>query len=177
MTHSYRLGLVTWGYQVRIPGGTDICHRGCAYTVLQTVQRYGVYNDAYGTVHFKELLRSFEVRVGHSPGFGPLSVAILPWLCRRRRKAILIYYSVICWLAGVRLVGGSQCYIMIDMVGLQCYMLIDRCQAGWFTQFAVVCWRSMCEVLRNKRIIGARLIYMAVCDLTTKYTFNKINLQ
>ena len=38
MAHSYRLGLVTWGYQVRISVGTDICHRGCAYTVLQTVQ-------------------------------------------------------------------------------------------------------------------------------------------
>ena len=34
MAHSYRLGLVTWGYQVRIPVGTGICHRGCAYTVL-----------------------------------------------------------------------------------------------------------------------------------------------
>ena len=43
MAHSYRLGLVTF-YQVRIPVGSDICHRGCAYTVLQTVQRYGVYS-------------------------------------------------------------------------------------------------------------------------------------
>ena len=34
MAHSYRLGLVTWGYQVRIPVGTDICHRDCAYIVL-----------------------------------------------------------------------------------------------------------------------------------------------
>ena len=31
MAHSYRLGLVTWRYKVRIPIGTDICHRGCAY--------------------------------------------------------------------------------------------------------------------------------------------------
>ena len=54
MAHSYRLGLVTWGYQVRIPVGTDICHRGCAYTVLQIVQRNGVYSAAYGTVHYKE---------------------------------------------------------------------------------------------------------------------------
>ena len=78
MAHSYRLGLVTWGYQVRIPVGTDICHRGCAYTVLQTVQRHGVYSAAYGTVHYKEPLKSFEIRVGHSPGFGLPSVAILP---------------------------------------------------------------------------------------------------
>ena len=29
------------------PGGVDICHRGCAYTVLQTVQRHGVYSAVY----------------------------------------------------------------------------------------------------------------------------------
>ena len=78
MAHSYRLGLVTQGYQVRIPVGPDICHRGCACTVLQTVQRPGVYSAAYGSVHYKEPLKLFEIRVGHSPGFGLSSVAILP---------------------------------------------------------------------------------------------------
>ena len=87
LAHSYRLGLVTWGYQVLIPVGPDICHRGCAYTVLQTVQRNGVYSAAYGTVHYKEPLKSFEIKVGHNPGFGLLSVAILPWLWRKRRKS------------------------------------------------------------------------------------------
>ena len=58
--------------------GPDICHRGCAYTVLQTVQRYGVYSAAYGIVHYKEPLKSFKIRVGHSPGFGLPSVTILP---------------------------------------------------------------------------------------------------
>ena len=53
-------------------------HRGCTYTVLQTVQRHGVYGAAYGTVHYKEPLNSFEIRVGHSPSFGLPSVAILP---------------------------------------------------------------------------------------------------
>ena len=78
MAHSYRLGLVTWRYQVRIPVGPDICHCGCAYTVLQTVQRPGVYSAAYGSVYYKEPLKSFEITVGHSPGFGLPSVAILP---------------------------------------------------------------------------------------------------
>ena len=78
MAHSYRLGLVTWGYQVRISVEANICHRGCAYPMLQIVQRHGVYNTAYGTVHYKEPLKSFEIRVGHSPGFGLPSVAILP---------------------------------------------------------------------------------------------------
>ena len=78
MAHSYRLGLVTWGYQVRMPVGTDNCLCGCAYTVLQTVQRYGVYSAVYGTLHYKEPLKSFEIRVGHSPRFVLPSVAILP---------------------------------------------------------------------------------------------------
>ena len=51
MAHSFRLGLVTWRYQVRIPVEPDICHRGCAYTVLQTFQRHGMHSAAYGTVH------------------------------------------------------------------------------------------------------------------------------
>ena len=51
----------------------------CIYIyMLQTVQIHGVYSAAYGTVHYKEPLKSFEIRVGHSPGFGLLFVAILP---------------------------------------------------------------------------------------------------
>ena len=67
---------VTWRYQVPIPVGPGICHRGRAYTVLQNVQRHGVYSAAYGTVHYKEPLKSFEIRVGYSPDFGLPSVAI-----------------------------------------------------------------------------------------------------
>ena len=52
--------------------------RGYAYTVLKTVQRHGVYSAVYGTVHFEKPLKSFEIREGHSPGFGLLSAAILP---------------------------------------------------------------------------------------------------
>ena len=54
MAHSYRLGLVTWGYKVRIPVGTDISHRGCAYTMLQTVQRHGEYTAAHGIVRYSQ---------------------------------------------------------------------------------------------------------------------------
>ena len=78
MAHSYRLGLITWRYHVRIPVGPDICHRGCAYTVLQTVQMPRMYSAAYDTVHYKEILKSCEIRVGHSPGVGLPLVAILP---------------------------------------------------------------------------------------------------
>ena len=42
----------------------------CAYTVLQTVQRPGVYSALYDTVHYKEPSKLFKIRVGHSPGFG-----------------------------------------------------------------------------------------------------------
>ena len=68
MAHSNRQGLVTCMYQVRIPVGPDIC--GCAYTVLQTVQMPGVYSATYGTVQYKELLKSFDIRVGIVPASG-----------------------------------------------------------------------------------------------------------
>ena len=50
------------------------------YALLQTLQRHGVYSAVDGTVLYKKTLKSFEIRVGHSPGFGLPSVAILP-LC------------------------------------------------------------------------------------------------
>ena len=53
---STRAKNVAWRYQVQIPVGPDICHRGCAYAVLQTAQRYGVYSAVYGTVHYKKNL-------------------------------------------------------------------------------------------------------------------------
>ena len=87
-----------WACNLGVPGSnlgwSDICHRGCAYTVLQTVQNHEVYNAAYGTVHYKEPLKSFEIRVGHGPDFGLPSIAIWPWLCRKRRKAIFIYMPI-----------------------------------------------------------------------------------
>ena len=36
-----------------------------------------------------------KIRAGNSPGFGLPSVAILPWLCRKRRKAIFIYIYIL----------------------------------------------------------------------------------
>ena len=55
----------------------DICHHGWAYTVLQTVQRPGVNSAAYGTVHYEEPLKSFEIRLWLCPSFRLPSVAIL----------------------------------------------------------------------------------------------------
>ena len=97
MAHSYRLRLITWRYLARVPVGPGICHRGCSYTVLQNVQRPGVYRAIYGTVHYKydkqdkEPLKLFEIKVGHSLGFGLPSVAILRWLYRKRLKAIFTH--------------------------------------------------------------------------------------
>ena len=39
----------------------DICLRGCAYTLLQTVQSHEVYSDAYGTVHYHDYKKNPEV--------------------------------------------------------------------------------------------------------------------
>ena len=41
-------------------GELDICHRGCAYTILQTVQRPGMCSVVYGTVQCA-LYRTLEV--------------------------------------------------------------------------------------------------------------------
>ena len=71
MANSYRhAGVVTWSGRIFV---IVVVH-----TVLQTFQKHGVYSAAYGTVHYKEPLKSFEIIVGHSPGFGLPSVAILP---------------------------------------------------------------------------------------------------
>ena len=40
------------GSKLSIPAGSDVYHRGCAYTVLQTVRRAGVCSAVYGTVHY-----------------------------------------------------------------------------------------------------------------------------
>ena len=39
-------------------------------------------------------LWSDSIRVGHSPDFGLPSVAILPWLCRKRCKTIFTHHSI-----------------------------------------------------------------------------------
>ena len=60
MAHSVLLWLKTQRYGVQIPTGLDFCHRGYAYTVLQTVQQSGVCSAVYDTVHDKEPLKSFD---------------------------------------------------------------------------------------------------------------------
>ena len=45
--------------------------------MLQTVQRHGVCSAVLGPVHYKEPLKSFEIRVGHSPCSGIPSITIL----------------------------------------------------------------------------------------------------
>ena len=97
------------------PGRAGYFHCGCAYTVVQTVQRPGMYRAAYVTVHYKEPLNSLEIRVGHSPGFGLPSVAILPWLCRKRRKAISIYTLG----AGVEDIAWAFLFIMNPLLVLK----------------------------------------------------------
>ena len=52
--------LETQRYWVRIPVGVDVCRRGCAHTVLQTVQRPAVCCAGYGSVHDKEPFKSLD---------------------------------------------------------------------------------------------------------------------
>ena len=53
-------GLETQRYWIRIRDGSDVCHRSCAYAVLQTVQMPRVRSVVYDTVHYKEPLKSFD---------------------------------------------------------------------------------------------------------------------
>ena len=57
-----------------IPVGSDFCHGGCAYAVLQAAQRKGVCSYISDTVYQRETLhRSREkhyIRVGHNPSSG-----------------------------------------------------------------------------------------------------------
>ena len=70
--HSYRLGLVTWRYQFRVPVGTDICHRGCAYTD-SAPNCSTVLPMVLCTIKNPSSL-TFKLRVEHSHGFGLPSV-------------------------------------------------------------------------------------------------------
>ena len=55
MAYSVRLWLET-------RAGSDVCHRVCAYTVLQGVYIPGVCTAGDGPMHFKEPLKSFDKR-------------------------------------------------------------------------------------------------------------------
>ena len=67
MAHSILLWSEAQGYLVQILVGSDVSLRGCAYTLLQTVQRHGVCSDVYGTVHYKEPLKLFDKTRAYSP--------------------------------------------------------------------------------------------------------------
>ena len=68
----------------------------CAYTVLKTIRKPGACNAVYDTVHYENswshAIRDFWV--GHSPGFRLLFVSLLPWLCRKKRKAIYTFCKI-----------------------------------------------------------------------------------
>ena len=90
-TFRIRRELVTWGIQGSNPGrGGYLSSWLCIYRAPNCSKAWSV-QWAYGTVHYKEPLKSFEIRIGPNSGFGLPSVAILPWLCRKRRKAKFIY--------------------------------------------------------------------------------------
>ena len=50
-------------------------------------------NSFFGIVHHKEPLKSFEIRVAHSPGFGRPSVAILPKCAKSDVKQYTITFT------------------------------------------------------------------------------------
>ena len=75
-------------YWFRIPAGSDICARGCAWRVLQNVPKPVVCNAVYMILCTIENPSSHSISVGHSPDLRVHSVAIWPWFFRKRCKAI-----------------------------------------------------------------------------------------
>ena len=79
-------------YWARIPAGLDISHRGCAYAVLQTFQRPGVCSAVYGTVHYIELLKSYNTSIGHIvTDLGLPSMALLFVMIMQKATSSNIY--------------------------------------------------------------------------------------
>ena len=106
MAHSVQSCLETQRYWVRIPVGWDVRHRVCAYTVLQTVQRPGVFSAVCGTVHYKKPLKSFDMnRVWYR---------LWAYFCRdiaiivQKATQSNIHTADIIHLASLRLIFGFQ---------------------------------------------------------------------
>ena len=75
------------------PAASDICHRDCEFTVLQTIQRLEVCTVVYGTVHYKEPLKSLNNSMAKYRL--RTSYPILPKLCRKRRKPIFTHSPIL----------------------------------------------------------------------------------
>ena len=95
MAHSVRLWLETRRYWARIPVGSDGCYRGCAYTVLRTVQKTGVCSALYGAVYYqawyyKEPFKSYDKCPRHSPDLG----FFLSRYCHDRAESDVKQYSL-----------------------------------------------------------------------------------
>ena len=69
------------------------------YSAPNCSKACSVYSAVYGTLDYKEPLKSFEIRVGHIPAFGLSSVTIWPLLCRKQRIAVftLFIYHIYSW--------------------------------------------------------------------------------
>ena len=78
MAHLVQLWLENQRYWFRILVGSDVYHRGCAYIVLQTVQRPGVRSVVYVIKHYKEPLKSFDKSRVYIIVPTPEDVAIFP---------------------------------------------------------------------------------------------------
>ena len=66
MVHSVRLSHETQRYWVQIPAGSDVCHRGFAYKVLESVNRHGVCSAVCTVRAEQEQSRAEQSRAGQS---------------------------------------------------------------------------------------------------------------
>ena len=130
----------------------------------------------YSTVHYKEPLKLFEIRVGHSPGFGFPAVAILPWLCRKRRKTIPA--NTIHWaIAGSMLVHRlRRCYI--EPLLVQCWSTVydvgPTLNQQWlnisfllvYSRLLDILQKPSISIIKTDRPLGYEMVYLPLCKVT-----------
>ena len=138
MAHSIRSWLETQRSWARIPAGSDVCHIQCSK--LFKCLECAVLSMVLCTIKNPW---SHWIGVGYSPDFGLPSVAILPGLCRKRRKAIFTHsftHISNVHIPGLIYISHSQCYQAI-VVCHTCGILLwpnyirDTCP-----ELPVLCW-------------------------------------
>ena len=89
----------------------------CIYSA-QNCSNACIYSAVCGTVYYKEPLKSFEIRVGHSPGFGLPSVAIFPHCVESDVKQYSLTHSHSALFAYLYMLWVYVHYICFFSVGI-----------------------------------------------------------
>ena len=80
-----------------MPVCSDICHRGCAYTVFQTVQRYGLYSAAYAAyICFLFWSKVCDRGVAHPSSIRHATIVVSIFFISRSNRQITVIENEMC---------------------------------------------------------------------------------